>query len=176
MEILTLAARILNFEGVKLKKLYDDFKGSRIKELDFWLELQNGVETCENFKDDDRVYIPKFYTEYSSDRVVTMEFIDHTLRIDDVDKIVDKYGRQQTDQYVSESLIDIFAKQIFLYGHVHVDGHPGNILIRDHPQYKNRPQIVLLDHGHYCRVSDEFRLQFWNLWYSLVTFNEESVK
>ena len=35
MEILTLAARILNFEGVKLKKLYDDFKGSRIKELDF---------------------------------------------------------------------------------------------------------------------------------------------
>lgn len=89
-----------------------------------------------------------------------MEFIDHTLRIDNVEGIVEKYGREKTDEYVCKSLIDIFAKQIFLYGLVHVDGHPGNILVRDHPKKPTIPQIVLLDHGHYSRVSDDFRIHF----------------
>ena len=79
-------------------------------------------------------------------------------------------------EYVCKSLIDIFAKQIFLYGLVHVDGHPGNILVREHPSHPKRPQIILLDHGHYCHVSDEFRLRFWRLWYALCTFDNKEIK
>lgn len=129
-------------------------------ELDFDLELQNGAQTAKNFSDDDRIYIPKFYKEFSGPRMITMEFISNAYRIDDIEKIVKKYGRKMTDEYVCKSLIDIFGKQIFLYGLIHVDGHPGNILVREHPDHKGRPQIALLDHGHYCSIDDEFRLKF----------------
>ena len=147
-----------------------------MKELDFELELQNGAKTKENFIDDDRIYIPTFYKQHSWKRVLTMEFIDHTIKIDKASEILEKFGKEMTTEYVCKSLIDIFAKQIFLYGLVHVDGHPGNILVREHPLHPKRPQIVLLDHGHYCHVSEEFRLRFWRLWYALCTFDNNEIK
>lgn len=33
-----------------------------------------------------------------------------------------------------------------------------------------------MDHGHYCEVTDNFRLKFCSLWYNLCTFNYEEVK
>ena len=169
-------ANHLNFQGIDLKKLYKDFEESRMIELDFDLELKNGAQTAHNFSDDDRVYVPKFYSKYSGPRIITMEYIGNALRIDNVEGITAKYGSQLTNQYIWQSLIDIFAKQIFLYGLVHVDGHPGNILVREHPLIQGRPQIVLLDHGHYWDVNDEFRLEFWKLWYALCTFNTPDIK
>lgn len=56
-------------------------------------------------------------------------------------------------------------------GHVHCDAHPGNILVRPNPRNKKQPQIVLLDHGFYCDIDDVFRMQFCQLWYSLVTMD-----
>mmetsp|Transcript_9230 Transcript_9230/g.8162 ORF Transcript_9230/g.8162 Transcript_9230/m.8162 type:complete len:90 (-) Transcript_9230:502-771(-) len=89
-----------------------------------------------------------------------MEFIDNAFKIDQVDEILNKFGKGPTQKYVCKSLIDAFAKQIFWFGHVHVDGHPGNILVREHPDHKGRPQVVLLDHGHYITVDEEFRNRF----------------
>lgn len=66
---------------------------------------------------------------------------------------------------------------IFQYGHVHCDAHPGNILVRQHPNKpKGNPQIVLLDHGFYCDIDDKFRLNFCNLWYAMVTMDYSKVK
>lgn len=176
VKIIDKVALFLNFKGVNLHKLYNDFQESRYTELDFELELENGVRTTTNFSDDDRIYVPKFYREYSGKRWITMEFIDNAYRIDDIDRIKTKYGVENTNKFVCQALIDIFAKQIFLYGLVHADGHPGNILVREHPNIPGRPQIVLLDHGHYWDVDDKFRLKFCNLWYYLCTFNYDKVK
>lgn len=146
-------------KSINFKQLFINFKNSRLKELDFNLEYSNAVRTKENFKDDDRIYIPNFI-QHSSKRVLIMEFIDNALKINQPEEIMDKFGKVLTHQYVCKSLIDIFAKQIFWYGLVHVDGHPGNILVREHPSHKGRPQIVLLDHGHYIEYNEEFRLKF----------------
>lgn len=160
VKVVDRVAMFLDFKGVNLKKLYSEFEESRMIELDFDLELENGMRTKDNFKDDDRIYIPEFYKEFSGPRMVTMEYIGNSLRIDNIDEIIAKYGNTNADNYVCKALIDIFAKQIFLYGLVHSDGHPGNILVREHPNHSERPQIVLLDHGHYCDVNEEFRMKF----------------
>ena len=60
---------------------------------------------------------------------------------------------------------------------VHADPHPGNVLVRPHPNHPNRPQIVrcypspllrandllqiLIDHGLYIPLSDTFRQEYW---------------
>ena len=64
---------------------------------------------------------------------------------------------------------------IFSFGHIHCDAHPGNILIRRNPKDPNKPQLVLLDHGIYRTISDDFRLIFCELWAKLMQFDNQSV-
>ena len=85
-----------------------------------------------------------------------MEFVDGD-RITDIEALNLKFGSADK---VANVLIDIYARMIFLYGHVHCDAHPGNILIREHPKKKGKPQVVLLDHGFYCDLTEEFRINF----------------
>jgi aarF domain-containing kinase len=96
-----------------------------------------------------------------------MEFVEG-CKINEIEELKKRFGKPQL---ASEILIDVFAKMIFNYGHVHCDAHPGNILVREHPTKKGKPQIVLLDHGFYCDLSEEFRLNFSNMWYAMVTMN-----
>ena len=55
-----------------------------------------------------------------------MEFVDGD-RITDIEALNLKFGSADK---VANVLIDIYARMIFLYGHVHCDAHPGNIFIR----------------------------------------------
>jgi len=66
------------------------------------------------------------YVLQSTKRAIIMEFVEGD-RITDVETLKIKFGSAEK---VSEVLIDIYARMIFLYGHVHCDAHPGNILIR----------------------------------------------
>eukprot|EP01017_Pseudomicrothorax_dubius_P035189 TRINITY_DN4896_c0_g2_i4.p1 TRINITY_DN4896_c0_g2~~TRINITY_DN4896_c0_g2_i4.p1 ORF type:complete len:243 (-),score=27.66 TRINITY_DN4896_c0_g2_i4:135-863(-) len=101
-----------------------------------------------------------------------MEFV-QGFKVDDREGI-ERYGLSSVE--VAKTLIDIFGKMLFIDGHVHCDAHPGNILIRRLPQDEKRAQIVLLDHGFYRSLSDEFRKRFCEMWVSLVTFDNRRLK
>jgi aarF domain-containing kinase len=176
VHIIGYTAKKLGNESINFEQLFINFRKSCLKELDFSMEYDNAIKTSENFKNEDMLYIPYFYPKIWCKRVLTMEFIDNAFKIDQADEIMKKYGTSLTQKYVCQTLNDVFVKQIFEHGHVHVDGHPGNILVREHPKHKGRPQVVLLDHGHYMTVDDEFRLKFKNLWYALVTFDITAIK
>lgn len=99
-----------------------------------------------------------------------MEYVEGD-RITDVEILKNKFGAAVK---VSDVLIDIYARMIFLYGHVHCDAHPGNILVRK--QANGKPQIVLLDHGFYCSTGEGFRKQFCELWVSMASIDYEKTK
>jgi len=102
-------------------------------------------------------------------------YIDNTLKVSETDEITAKYGEKNSIN-IANSLIDIFSKMIFLTGHIHADAHPGNILIRENPENKSEPQIVLIDHGLYCQLTNEFLMQFRELWWSMCTFDNIKLK
>ena len=60
----------------------------------------------------------------------------------------------------------MYSQMIFKHGFIHCDPHPGNILINK--QANGDPEIVLLDHGLYQTINDEFRYHYALLWKSLV--------
>jgi aarF domain-containing kinase len=68
-------------------------------------------------------------------------------------------------------MIDLFCAQIFRWGWVHCDPHPGNIFIRPHPLHPHRPQLVLIDHGLYVKLTPEFRRQYSELWKALLAMD-----
>lgn len=62
-------------------------------------------------------------------------------------------------------------RQMFRHGSVHCDPHGANVLVRPHPEAKRgsgRPQLVLLDHGLYRELTEEFRVDHCRLWKAMV--------
>ncbi|XP_028931102.1 aarF domain-containing protein kinase 1 isoform X2 [Ornithorhynchus anatinus] len=68
---------------------------------------------------------------------------------------------------VSRNLGKMYSEMIFVNGFVHCDPHPGNVLVRKHPG-SGKAEIILLDHGLYQVLSEEFRLDYCRLWQSLI--------
>lgn len=75
-----------------------------------------------------------------------------------------------------DTMVQLFSAQIFEFGWIHCDPHPGNIIIRPHPLNPRLPQLVLLDHGLYVRVSPTFQRQYATLWKGLVTMDYNTIR
>ncbi|ETI28570.1 hypothetical protein G647_01020 [Cladophialophora carrionii CBS 160.54] len=75
---------------------------------------------------------------------------------------------------VMTTMVDLFSAQMFLWGTVHCDPHPGNIFIRRLPN--GHSEIVLIDHGLYIKMSPSFRHQYSLFWKSLMTFDNKTLK
>lgn len=186
-----------------------DFISDHLRqELDFVNESQNSIRTAEFVAKDpslaDRVHIPKVYTEYSTKRVLTAEWIrgvrftdrqgllklmapDSSSTTDLPSKSMTPLGRSRIppssdvdsdsgpleggSKWVMRTMIDLFCAQIFRWGWVHCDPHPGNIFIRPHPLHPHRPQLVLIDHGLYVKLTPEFRRQYSELWKALLAMD-----
>lgn len=76
-------------------------------------------------------------------------------------------------QPVMQTMVDLFSAQMFLWGLVHCDPHPGNIFIRRLPSGK--PELVLIDHGLYIQMNPKFRKEYALFWRSLMTFDNATI-
>lgn len=74
---------------------------------------------------------------------------------------------------VMTTMVDLFSAQMFLWGWVHCDPHPGNIFVRRQPSGK--PELVLIDHGLYIHMKPEFRHQYARFWKALMTFDNKTL-
>ena len=151
----------------------------------------------------DSVYIPKVYPELSTKKVMTAEWIDG-VRLSDRPAILRLLGEREHNypplpsspfpaspsessstlrpqlkggvKYIMQTMVELFSAQIFSWGWVHCDPHPGNIIIRPHPTIPDVPQLVLLDHGLYVRLTEDFRKQYATLWKGLLATNFRAVE
>lgn len=74
---------------------------------------------------------------------------------------------------VMTTMVDLFSAQMFLWGWVHCDPHPGNIFIRRLPSGK--PELVLIDHGLYVHMEPSFRHQYAEFWKCLMAFDNKKL-
>lgn len=65
-----------------------------------------------------------------------------------------------------ELMVSTFSAQMFKFGYLHCDPHPGNLLIRPHPK-TGKLQMVVIDHGLYISEPEKFREQYCLFWKSL---------
>lgn len=136
-------------------------------ELDFEHERDNARRAALHFSHRKDVHIPIVYDDLTTKRILTTEFI-HGFKITDVENL------KKQNISINEAvhiMLDSFAEQIFIHGHLHADPHAGNHMIRRNPQ-KNHVQIVILDHGLYQEITNEFRIEFCKLWKSLIVHDD----
>ena len=158
------------------------------RELDFEQEAVNAMTTAKFIAEEprlkDKVYVPRVYEKYTTKKVMTAEWIDG-VRMTDRNGIKQLMG-ERTDiisensaarrfptlkggiSTILKTMVELFSAQIFEWGWVHCDPHPGNMIVRPHPTIKGVPQLVLLDHGLYVHPTPNFQRQYATLWKSLL--------
>ena len=72
------------FSDIDFHSIVSTFRKSLENELDFRKEVLNGEICAKNFKQYNDIHIPKYYTQYCSKRVITMEFVEG-VRINDAE-------------------------------------------------------------------------------------------
>ena len=143
-------------------------------ETDFIQEAKNAEVLADFVRKEPKlssvVHIPKVYHKYSSPRIMTAEWIDG-VRITDRENI-EKMGLSLND--VMKTFVSLFAAQIFSFGHIHCDPHPGNVFVRR--QANGSHEIVLIDHGLYIEEPAAFRFQYCEFWRALLTYDHKTVE
>jgi ubiquinone biosynthesis protein len=115
-----------SFDPVGLVK---NFEESIMKELDFVNESISLQRFYNNFtldpNDKGYVHSPKVYREYTTSKVLTMEFI-KGVKINDLQKL-EAEGLDR--KILAKRLAISYFKQIYHYGFFHGDPHSGNLLV-----------------------------------------------
>lgn len=106
-------------------RIVEEFAKTLGKELDYSIEASSIQRINEQFKNDDTVHIPIVYTDQSTEKVLTMEYIDG-IKISELDNI-DSAGFDR--KIITQRGADFIMKQVFAYGFFHADPHPGNIFV-----------------------------------------------
>jgi len=141
------------------------------KELDFQREGRNAEKAAVHIeKSGLPCCIPKVIWENTSPRVLTMEFEEGFKSTDT--EALEASGLNKSD--VARLVSSVFNSQVFHSGFVHCDPHPGNCLIRR--SKKGTAEMVLVDHGLYKRIDDDFRIKYAELWRSLMMADLEGIK
>ncbi|MCE1168833.1 MAG: AarF/ABC1/UbiB kinase family protein [Sphingobacteriia bacterium] len=105
--------------------LIDEFGVNILKELNYFNEVNNINRFQDLFKDDPRVHIPKVYTEFTTRRLIVMEFI-HGIAPDKIDHLKEA-GLDPS--IIAKNGADIILKMILRHGFFHADPHPGNLFV-----------------------------------------------
>lgn len=117
--------------------LLDEYEYTLKQELNLIHEASHYTQMRENFKNDDRLYIPKIYWDYTRKNVLTIEYI-HAVAIDKVDQHpnIDR-------KTLAYNGVSIFFTQVFKHRFFHADMHPGNLFVED----GTTPKYIAIDFG-----------------------------
>lgn len=118
-----------------------EFERAILTELDFLQEAQNIEEFAENFAEVEKVTSPEVMHEYTTDQILTMEFID-AAKLDSLE------GGSPRAISVLDTLLESMVQMVLYDGFFHGDPHPGNILVREDNT------LVFIDFGLVGRLSE----------------------
>jgi predicted unusual protein kinase regulating ubiquinone biosynthesis (AarF/ABC1/UbiB family) len=168
LRILAMFERNLDF-----KPIVEEVSHNVPLELDFVNEGHNAEMIARNFAQgggparQGEVIVPQIVWEYSSQRVLVMEYVGGI-------KITDLAGLERAGidtQAVAQLVIDAYCEQLYLHGMFHADPHPGNLFVQPPAHEGEGPKLVMLDFGLCRQLDDKFRLGYARLVNAMLSWN-----
>lgn len=137
------------------------------KELEFRIEAAHIERFARNSQADMTIHVPHAYRDFSSSKVLTMEFIGG-IKVSEITRAVkQEYGIDP--KVVAARGADLVLKQIFEHGFFHADPHPGNIkVLKDNV-------ICFLDYGMMGSLSARHREDLAGILFGIVNKDESKI-
>ena len=148
LERFSPATRSLDAPGV-----LEEFRRTILSELDYREEARNLVALSHQLRDYERIIIPLPVDDYTTSRVLTMDFI-HGTKITSVSRLE---WTEVDGVTLGEDLFRAYLQQILVDGVFHADPHPGNVLLTpDH-------RLALIDLGMVGRLAGTLQERLFRL-------------
>lgn len=125
------------YRNLHFDLLYTEFSKLLHDELNYIQEGRNAERFRNNFRDHPRIVVPRVYWDYTTLRVLTLEYVEG-IKINQFEKI-QRAGIPLEE--VSALLVESYMIQVFQHRFFHGDPHPGNLFVQP------GPKLVFVDFG-----------------------------
>jgi predicted unusual protein kinase regulating ubiquinone biosynthesis (AarF/ABC1/UbiB family) len=148
-----IAIRMFNLQGKDSDKYFKEVEDKLIEETNYLLELKQSQEVVEACKKIENLVFPNYYSEYSSEKIITMDWMTGIH----LSEFTNKNDNQEIADKIGQALWDFYMYQIHILRKVHADPHPGNFLVN------NENELVALDFGCMKQIPNEFYVPYFEL-------------
>ena len=148
-----------------LVEIAEDFADTLRRELDYEAEGRNADRFRESFRAEDEVHIPLIYWDYTTKRLLVLEYIEG-IKIDQIEAL-DAAG---CDRYaVATNAARMIIQEVLQDGFFHADPHPGNFIVMENNV------IGAMDFGMVGHLSRADRVNLIRIYNVAVEMNAEGV-
>jgi len=128
--IMQNAARVITTRSelarsIDLVGMLEEFGSSVLRELDYNGETYNALRLTQNLAGIPKARAPYVYTELSTSKVLTLEFI-QGVKINNI-AAIDAAGLDRKE--LARTALRAIIKMLMIDGFFHADPHPGNVLV-----------------------------------------------
>lgn len=124
-----------------------EFRRTIKREMDFTREGRTIDRFAANFTGDATVYTPKVYWDYTSQRVLTMEYVPGIKISQLYDLQESNYDRKAIARHGATAIL----RQVLVHGLFHGDPHPGNLFVLP------SNTVCFIDYGMVGRLDDDLK-------------------
>ncbi|NIJ55285.1 ABC1 kinase family protein [Dyadobacter arcticus] len=148
-----IAMRMFNIPAKDSEKYFKEVETKLNEETNYILEIAQSAEIANACSHIPNLRFPEYYPEYSSERVITMDWM--------TGKHLSEFCKTNPDQNISnkigQALWDFYMFQVHQLRKVHADPHPGNFLVDDHDN------LIAIDFGCVKEIPETFYNPYFEL-------------
>ena len=148
-----VALRLFNLKAKDSEIYFKEVEEKLLEETDYELELRQSLDIQAKCSHLEGIIFPNYYPEFSSDRIITMDWMEG--------QHLSEFAKSNTDNalanQVGQALWDFYMFQIHTLKKVHADPHPGNFLVA------KDAKLIALDFGCIKSIPDDFYTPYFDL-------------
>jgi predicted unusual protein kinase regulating ubiquinone biosynthesis (AarF/ABC1/UbiB family) len=149
-----IALSMFKLNPVEYDEFIQEVETRMMEETDYDLELKRSMELSKKTAHIDNVVFPKYYPEYSSSRILVMDWLEGKP----LGEVINKNMPKQVAQDLGQAMWDFYHFQMHELKAIHADPHPGNFIVtRDN-------QLGIIDFGCVKVIPDDF----YNIYFRLL--------
>ncbi len=149
----------------KVSEIVAELSEAIINELDFHKEARNADDFFRLYREDPTVRIPRIHWQYSTKRVLVMEYVGG-IKISDLEELK---KANYDPKLIASRLIDALFRQVYENRLFHADPHPGNIAVAE------GEVIVFYDFGQVGVVEYQAREKYVELLIGMMRYDTDGV-
>jgi predicted unusual protein kinase regulating ubiquinone biosynthesis (AarF/ABC1/UbiB family) len=148
-----VAMKMFNLKGKDSEKFFKEVEGKLLEETDYILEVKQSKEITEACRNISNLLFPKYYEEFSGDRIITMDWMTG-IHLSEFTK---SNKSKKDANKIGQALWDFYMFQMHVLKRVHADPHPGNFLV------DADRNLIAIDFGCIKEVPNEFYEPYFEL-------------
>lgn len=153
------------FKKYELKLIYQEFFSILFAEIDYLKEGENAERFSYNFQDDHRIIVPKVYWQYTTKKILTLEYLPG-IKINDRETLESKGIPLKP---LIELGICTYLKQLLEDGFFQSDPHPGNMAV------SKDGSIIFYDFGAMAEVKGLAQEQMVQTFFAMLRKDADQV-